>query len=273
MQHTVIAFFDTYPQAEAAREALVAAGVAYGDVTLKARCEPTYASDATSAPASQYTPAANEGLLASIERFFESLFVSAPPKRETAQYAEAVRRGAVMVCVDAPTDALAAVTRATLEGMGPLDVAERAATWHAPADEATRSHSPLEELGLRTSVPVQPMRQGSVHSYAREPGPGTAAAAGVTSSAAAQPPTTLDTEAAATAVAAGSAPGMGAVFTSGRTAQPPAPSHESAGGTTSSTSTVRPASAPTPATTPPVPDEYLQEEETYRGDEPPSRST
>jgi len=93
MQHTVIAFFDTYPQAEAARDALVAAGIAHEDVSLKARCEPTYASDAT--PAVESEPAENEGLLASIERFFESLFVTAPPERETAQYAEAVRRGAV----------------------------------------------------------------------------------------------------------------------------------------------------------------------------------
>ena len=47
MQHTVIAFFDTYPQAEAAREALVAAGIVREDVALRAKCEPTYASDAT----------------------------------------------------------------------------------------------------------------------------------------------------------------------------------------------------------------------------------
>ncbi len=166
MQHTVVAFFDTYPQAEAARDALVAAGIAHEDVSLKARCEPTYASDATPATASER--AENEGLLASIERFFESLFVSAPPEREAAQYAEAVRRGAVMVCVDAQTDLLAQRTRATLEAMGPLDIEERAATWRAPVDEATRSHSPLEELGLRPSVPVAPPRPGTVRTYVRE---------------------------------------------------------------------------------------------------------
>ena len=112
MQHTVIAFFDTYPQAEAARDALFAAGIAPENVALKAKCEPTYASDATSAYEAE--PAPGEGLLASIERFFESLFQSAPPERERAQYAEAVRRGAVMVCVDASTDALAQLTRSGL---------------------------------------------------------------------------------------------------------------------------------------------------------------
>lgn len=256
MQHTVIAFFDTYPQAEAARDALVATGIAYGDVTLKARCEPTYASDATSASASAsasaYERTANEGLLASIERFFESLFVSAPPEREAARYAEAVRRGAVMVCVDAPTDALAQVTRTTLEGMGPLDVEERAATWRAPADEATRAHSALEELGLRTSVPAQPVRHGTVHTYARD-SVDTPVVPSVGEAATEPPRVAATTEAAATAVAAGSAPGMGAVFTAGRGNAQPGPD-----------------SVPStpPRTTPsPLPDEYLQDEEVYRGDD------
>lgn len=248
MQHTLIAFFDTYPQAEAARDALVAAGVAHEDVTLKAKCEPTYASDATSA--GDLTPAANEGLLASIERFFESLFVTAPPEREAAQYAEAVRRGAVMVCVDAATDTLAQLTRSTLEAMGPLDIEERAATWQAPIDEAARSHSPLEELGLRPSAPVPPVKRGAVRSYVRGDATG---------------PATPDeqqiaTEAAAMAVAAGSAPGMGAVLTPGRSETP------------ARATPAAPAASPNRAAARPsaVPDEYLQDEEHYSGDAPDS---
>ncbi|MGG1949357.1 hypothetical protein AB1286_31845 [Trinickia sp. NRRL B-1857] len=244
MQHTVIAFFDTYPQAEAARDALFAAGLAPADVTLKAKCEPTYATDAT--PAYEQTTAANEGLLASIERFFESLFESEPRERERAHYAEAVRRGAVMVCVDAATDALAQLTRTTLEAMGPLDVEERASTWSPPADEATRSHSPLEELGLRSSVPTPPAAHRTVYTYARD-----SATPPATSEAAAE---RAATEAAATAVAAGSAPGMGAVFTAGHVAATPAPAPE----------TVPP---PRPSI---VPDEFLQDEESYRGDGPDS---
>lgn len=253
MQHTVIAFFDTYPQAEAAREALVAAGIVRDDVTLRAKCEPTYASDATSAY--EAAPSANEGLLASIERFFESLFESAPPERERAHYAEAVRRGAVMVCVDAATEALAERARVTLEAMAPLDIEERASTWSPPVDEATRSHSPLEELGLRPSVPATTAPHRSVYSYAREraaePAPlaaGSAADERVAGGVAG--------EAAATAVAAGSAPGMGAVFTAGRTTAAPDPAVPP---------TVRESAAPRP---PAVPDEYLQDEETYHGDEP-----
>lgn len=246
MQHTVIAFFDTHPQAEAARDALVTAGIAERDVVLKVRCEPTYASDATSA--SSYAPAADEGLLASIERFFESLFISAPHDREAVRYAEAVRRGAVMVCVDAATDALAQLTRATLEAMGPLDIEERAATWHAPVDDATRSHSPLEELGLRPSVSVASERHRTVHVYPHDANPiETVADDQAVDVAAAE--RAAATEAAATAVAAGSAPGMGAVFTAGR-------------------GTAQPVREPAPASPAHVPDEYLENEEAHRGDEP-----
>lgn len=250
MQHTVIAFFDTYAQAEAAREALVAAGIAREGVTLQAKCEPTYASDATAAY--EAAPAPSEGLLASIERFFESLFESAPPERERAHYAEAVRRGAVMVCVDAATDELAQVTRTTLEEMGPLDIEERASTWSPPSDEATRSHSPLEELGLRPpSVPApsqSPPPRRVVYTYAREDRLGPAGAESAASG-------RIVTDAAATAVAAGSAPGMGAVFTTGKSEAAPTP-------------TAAPEQASTAASPPTVPDEYLQNEETHGGDEP-----
>jgi len=249
MQHTVIAFFDTYSQAEAAREALVAAGVSSADVTLKARCEPTYASDATTAEAAR---AGNEGLLASIERFFESLFVDTKPPRETAQYAEAVRRGAVMLSVDAATDAAAALARVTLESMGPIDIHERAATWQAPGDEALRERSPLEELGLKRSTGV---RASAVHTHARagERGEVVEPGASVTP----VPPTApltddavtvpADSEAAATAVAAGSAPGMGAVFAAGHAPVAPQPAAQAA------------PAAPAGA----VPDEYLQNEESH----------
>jgi hypothetical protein len=265
MQHTVIAFFDTYPQAEAARDALAAAGIAREDVTLKAKCEPTYASDATSAH--EAAPAPNEGLLASIERFFESLFQSAPAERERSQYAEAVRRGAVMVCVDAATDALAQRARATLAGMGPLDIEERAATWSPPADDATRSHSPLEELGLRPSVPVRATTHDTVYSYPREgvAEPVSPASAPDATGATEAPGTAGEraaSEAAATAVAAGSAPGMGAVFTAGRIGAAPEPA--------AAPPTMREEGAAPRAPT--VPDEYLQDEEIYHGDEPHSPS-
>ncbi|RKP48381.1 hypothetical protein [Trinickia fusca] len=240
MQHTVIAFFDTYALAEAARDALLDAGLAREDITLQMRCEPTFASDATAAE--DTGPRREEGLIASIERFFESLFANAPPQHETAQYAEAVRRGAVMLSVEAATDAQCELARATLERTGPIDIEARAATWHTPSDDTMREHSPLEELGLRRGAAKRESVRSAVRTYTRMSN------APVAEPSAEHP----ESEAAATAVAAGSAPGMGAVFTAGYGDSEPAPP-------------VRPTAAgqaDAPAAPPSkVPDEYLQDEE------------
>ncbi len=165
MQHTVIAFFDTDSRAQQARDVLIATGLPSEAISLQARCEPTYATDAS---AVTEPPLSDEGLLASIERFFESLFASQPP-HETAQYAEAVRRGAVMLSVDAATDDQCALVKATLERMGPIDIDARAATWRAPGGEAMRENSPLEELGIRRVAQARP--GGFARSYPRETTP------------------------------------------------------------------------------------------------------
>lgn len=247
MQHTVIAFFDTYAEAEAARDALVGTGIASAAITLQARCEPTYATDATTIIEH---PQADEGLLASIERFFESLFASEPPRHETAQYPEAVRRGAVMLSVDAADDAQCESARAALAARSPIDIEERAATWSAPGNDAMREHSPLEELGIRRRGTTSP--RGAVRSFARDE-PARAAAG-----------TTADkdiaaSEAAAIAVAAGSAPGMGAVFAGRRSEERP----RNAGAPAAAAATP-PAPTASPSS---VPDEYLQDEEHFRGGE------
>lgn len=245
MQHTVIAFFDTPAAAEAARAALMGAGLPTERIAMQARCEPTYATDATTVAE---RPAAEEGLLASIEHFFESLFASAQPTHETAQYAEAVRRGAVMLSVDAADDAQCELARATLERVSPIDIEERAATWHAPNDDALRERSPLEELGLRRSRDER--HRGAVRTYPRDTGSEVKTEA---VRAGAQP----ISEAQANAMAAGCAPGMGAVFTAKR--------GSAAGATEQGTEAPAPSVSPSPSPSATVPDEYLQGEEDFSG--------
>jgi hypothetical protein len=162
MQHTVIAFFDIYSQAEQARDMLVGAGIPAASIALQARSEPTYATDATTA--GEPSPA-GEGFLANIERFFESLFAKEPPQRETGQYAEVMRRGAVMLSVDAATDVQCDLAKKTLAQTNPIDIDERAATWSAPSEDATRDHSLLDELGIRRSASDR--SGGTVQSFAR----------------------------------------------------------------------------------------------------------
>src|SRR5579864_4503725 len=83
MRHTVIGLFDTYSQAETARDTLVQIGFARETIELQANPEPSFGS-ATDEVASA-------GVLANIERFLSSLFASGPRAFETARYAEAVR--------------------------------------------------------------------------------------------------------------------------------------------------------------------------------------
>jgi hypothetical protein len=170
---------------------LVGAGIPAASIALQARSEPTYATDATTV--GEPAPA-GEGFLANIERFFESLFAKEPPQRETGQYAEAMRRGAVMLSVDAATDAQCDLARNTLEQTHPIDIDERAATWCAPSEDAMREHSLLDELGIRRSPSDR--SSGRVQSFARRTEAGVEGVGAVRSEAASPPeqPSTVPDE-------------------------------------------------------------------------------
>ncbi|MFM0553295.1 hypothetical protein P0D69_20290 [Paraburkholderia sediminicola] len=148
MRHTVIGLFDTYAQAEAARDTLVQTGFGRETIELQANPEPSVGS-ATDEVASS-------GVLANIERFLSSLFASGPRAPETARYAEAVRRGAVLVCVNAASEAHADLARSTLTRLGATDIGERSPDWDTPVDESGREHSVLDELGIAAVMPGTP---------------------------------------------------------------------------------------------------------------------
>jgi hypothetical protein len=145
MRHTVIGLFDTFAQAEAARDTLVQTGFGRETIELQANPEPSVGS-ATDEVASS-------GVLANIERFLSSLFASGPRAPETARYAEAVRRGAVLVCVNAASEAHADLARNTLTRLGATDIGERSPDWDTPVEDSGREHSVLDELGIGAMTP------------------------------------------------------------------------------------------------------------------------
>ncbi|MFL9895464.1 hypothetical protein SAMN02787142_6026 [Burkholderia sp. WP9] len=147
MQHTVIGLFDTYSQAEAARDTLVQTGFARETIELQANPEPSVGSATDEV--------AGSGVLANIERFLSSLFASGPRAPETARYAEAVRRGAVLVCVNAASEAHADLARTTFARLGAADIGERAPDWDTQT-ESGREHSVLDELGIGAMTPGTP---------------------------------------------------------------------------------------------------------------------
>lgn len=154
MRHTVIGVFDTYAQAEDARSALVTAGFARGDIELQANpkrddaAQPSSLSDAETH--------AQPGVLANIERFFSMLFGGRDHPPEVAHYSEAVRRGAVLVAVDTPSEAQADIARTTLTDCGAIDIDERAASW------STLSHGAARRRPRPPTTAITPFSTSSV---------------------------------------------------------------------------------------------------------------
>lgn len=202
MRHTVIGLFDTYSQAESARDTLVQTGFAFDTIELQANPMPsaTAASDAV----------ADAGVLANIERFIASLFAKEPRAPQAQRYTDAVRRGAVLVCVNAASESHAELARDTLTRLGATDVGERLPGWDADLQDPDigREHSMLDELGMGATAPrvdaippaADPLRTPPVD-YRTESRLDDAPRSQPLSEAA-----TLNT------IAAGSAPGFGAVF-------------------------------------------------------------
>jgi hypothetical protein len=157
MRHTVIGLFDTYTQAEGARDTLVQTGFARTDIELQAN--PVPPSGAEIDPA--VDPDAGHSFMANIERFLSSLFASGPRPADpatTARYTDAVRRGSVLVCVSAASEAHAELAERTLAKLGALDIGERAPAWDSPMVDtaAARDQSMLDELGVGAAGAMPP---------------------------------------------------------------------------------------------------------------------
>ncbi|MGH8783324.1 hypothetical protein [Paraburkholderia sp.] len=236
MRHTVIGLFDNYAEAESARDTLVRTGFAHTDVELQANPEPAAGEPGVSSGAS---------VLANIERFLSSLFASGSRADNAQRYTDAIRRGAVLVCVNAASESHAELASKTLTKLGAVDVGERAPGWEASlADpDAGREHSVLDELGIGGigGIAAGMGAAPSVHQAGLTPGGDEPLP---------HAPSTDD--AAASAIAAGAAPGSGAVL------RPDLAETETGGQS-------RPA-AMRNAVPPPVrtPDEFMEYEEDFR---------
>ncbi|WP_153101778.1 hypothetical protein [Paraburkholderia hayleyella] len=231
MRHTVIGLFDSLAQAQTAQTALIQTGFVAGDIVLQ-----------TSAGLAAEAPTNRPGMLADIERFLASLFAAAPRQSEAQHYMDAVRRGAVLLYIDTANEAQTDLARSTLANLGATDIGERTPDWDEPyaASSLAREHSILDELGIGASAVSTPV-SGEPH--------GSTAGASVT------------------ALAAGAAAGLGAVFQreSGAT-----PTHQVA-----SAPPLTPAAVPADSSSgrtqaaalqnAQIPDEFLEYEEDFRG--------
>ena len=153
MRQLVTGLFETYDDARRAQDALLLNGFAATDIELPV---PGSAGAATSAGVTH----SGNGLLAGLERFLSSLFASRPaPDKPSASPDHdaraaslqfALQRGAVLIGVRVLDDARGKLARDTLIQQQALQVDEHAPDWRPEPmiTEAPREHSALDELGI-----------------------------------------------------------------------------------------------------------------------------
>lgn len=138
MNQTVVAVFDEYGDAQSAVNALYQeGGFTQADVKL---------SPSEEAPEARQqilrTQQADSGGW-SIGDFFKSLFGRDQQGEDAGVYSEAVRRGAYMVSVDAPTDDQADRAADILQRFNAIDLEQRAAGWRSGGWSGYEANAPL----------------------------------------------------------------------------------------------------------------------------------
>lgn len=186
MRQIVTGRFRTWEAARHAQDALMLKGFAASDIEL---------------------PVQGHGVRAGIERLVASFFATDPRAGGTrdAGPAPMARGDTVLLGVHVSEDAQADLAGNTMREAHALEIATRGAAWTWPMhhEDGTREHSALDELGLAGLAGA--VRRGAV----------AAEAAATRRDVAAQPAAPASTpgkEADATALAAASVPGAGAVL-------------------------------------------------------------
>ena len=139
MNQTVVAVFDEYGDAQSAVNALYQEGrFSRADVTLSPAEETPEARRQT-----LRTQPADTGGGWSIGDFFKSLFGQEQHGDDAGIYSEAVRRGAYMVSVDAPTEEQADRAADILQRFNAIDLEQRAAGWRSSGWSGYQADAPL----------------------------------------------------------------------------------------------------------------------------------
>lgn len=141
MATTLVGIFDDFAAAQKAVQALAQAGVKQGDISI-VRNEPAGKGYTTygGANSSDYTTGSSIG--DKISNFFDGLFGSDINDDERGVYAESVRRGSVLVAVNAD-DQLSLRAADILNQSGAIDVDQRAAQYRSAGYQNYDAKAPL----------------------------------------------------------------------------------------------------------------------------------
>jgi uncharacterized protein (TIGR02271 family) len=152
---TVIGAFEDRQAAQRAVERLVEMGFDRDDVHVQEGASTT-TSGTTTTTGDTYRADDDEGMMASIRRFFAGLFGDEDrPTGRTGVYSEAVRRGTSVVVVDAMDDDRAERAASLLHELGAIDVDERAKEWQASGWTGYQPDQPRTATNMDTDVDTQ----------------------------------------------------------------------------------------------------------------------
>ena len=191
MTQTIIGVFDTYQEANAAVEALIADGISRSNVEIHSRQSQMGETTSTSG-SDRATHYEDEGILDKIERFFSNLVGDDDRPPEFSQYQEAVRRGGALVSVDVEGDSEFDRVRSVLESAGAVDIDERAAQWQNLGDSDYSASSDGTASSTYTAPGTGSTAGSTAGSPAGSPAGSTAGASGLTPGA--QPTSSVQAE-------------------------------------------------------------------------------
>jgi hypothetical protein len=124
MSQILIAAFDSYEQADQAKQALISEGIASDAIQLSASSNPETVDSETLdiAAGKQHSQSMGDA----VSEFIQSVFSD---DADVGHYPEAMRRGSTLITVSLDDSAQVAAAEATLTRHGAIDVNERSSQW------------------------------------------------------------------------------------------------------------------------------------------------
>nr|WP_314621527.1 YsnF/AvaK domain-containing protein [uncultured Noviherbaspirillum sp.] len=127
MTQSIVGLFNSFTEANGAKQALIKQGFSPSDIAVSAHEGDMSASSSTGKPTTSETHTEG-GFMKGVENFFADLFGSSD--NETAgHYSEAVRRGGAVVTVTVDEESKIDNVRSALASIGAVNIEERVAAW------------------------------------------------------------------------------------------------------------------------------------------------
>jgi uncharacterized protein (TIGR02271 family) len=127
MTQSMVGLFNSFTEANAAKQTLVQQGFSGSDIVVSAHEGDMPAANMTNQTSSGQTHSGG-GFMAGVENFFSSLF-GGTDNEDAGHYSEAVRRGGAVVTVTVDDATQVDTVRSALASIGAVNIEERVAAW------------------------------------------------------------------------------------------------------------------------------------------------